>query len=269
MKKVRFFVTSIILCSLVFSCSNPVNDVEVNVSNSFVDNVLKDEILKEDSNIDEVIDQLNSFTEGTHKLVVIANSQKELNDLGEVMKNKRPGFMVDIDLSQCDPEVFQNGMGGHAFEFWHCLRSIKFPEGLRSLPVFNSWGIVECCDNLEEVYLPDSIEEIGNWTFRGCLKLKNIKLPKNLKKIGNWAFSETGIESLTIPQGVSSIGCNNFHRYIGEIEIMIKRIVFEDNKATWQVGGSKEYSLEGKTPEEIAEEFKSPDNRDKSWTKIK
>lgn len=41
---------------------------------------------------------------------------------------------------------------------------------------------------LEELELPDSVTEIGDWFCRKCTSLKKVKLPKKLKKIGENSF---------------------------------------------------------------------------------
>ena len=48
--------------------------------------------------------------------------------------------------------------------------------------------------NIEKVILPDSVKEIGQYAFSGCINLKKINLPKSLKRIWNGAFM--GCESL-------------------------------------------------------------------------
>lgn len=49
--------------------------------------------------------------------------------------------------------------------------------------------------SVREIYLPPTLEEIGNQAFDGCRSLTNIQFPPNLKRIGRWAFQ--GCESLT------------------------------------------------------------------------
>ena len=56
---------------------------------------------------------------------------------------------------------------------------------------------------IEELILPDSVEEIGVGSFAGCRNLKTIKFSKNLKKIGDYAFSGcTSLTNISLPESV-------------------------------------------------------------------
>ena len=58
---------------------------------------------------------------------------------------------------------------------------------------------------ITEVVLPVEIEEIRAGAFSGCRKLKSISIPEGITSIEEHAFSDTGIDSFTIPYSVSSI----------------------------------------------------------------
>ena len=72
--------------------------------------------------------------------------------------------------------------------------------------------LFEDCDNLESVYLPNSVTEIGDYAFsitepyaavtRG---LKEVTLPSNLKSIGKYAFQHTRLTTVTVPASVTTI----------------------------------------------------------------
>ncbi len=59
------------------------------------------------------------------------------------------------------------------------------------------------------VTMPDTVTEIADYAFYGCL-LKKIALSANLKKIGVSAFSETSLTSVKIPSKVTKIPNNLF-----------------------------------------------------------
>ena len=64
---------------------------------------------------------------------------------------------------------------------------------------------------LEEVYLNDNIEIIGDNAFRDNPKLSNIRFPKKLKSIGNGAFNNCkGLDHIDIPTSVTYIGSTAF-----------------------------------------------------------
>lgn len=66
------------------------------------------------------------------------------------------------------------------------------------------------CTKLTTVDIGDGVESIGERCFQDCENLKQVKLGAKLKTIGEMAFCYTGIESLTIPSGVTAIGDSAF-----------------------------------------------------------
>ena len=62
-----------------------------------------------------------------------------------------------------------------------------------------------------DLNLPDSIEEIGDFTFSGITVFGKLSLPSHLKKIGDFAFRHFSCEGdLILPSGLESIGENAF-----------------------------------------------------------
>ncbi len=118
--------------------------------------------------------------------------------------------------------------------FPYGITSLSVPEGIKTIGfrAFNDQ------DQIGFLYLPDSLQTIGDSAFSGCVNLTVIdtpsgmhtddnyygiqNLPKSLEKIGNNAFydcsSLTGF--LEIPYGVSIIG-NNAFSYCSGLDCII------------------------------------------------
>ena len=61
-------------------------------------------------------------------------------------------------------------------------------------------------ESIENISLPDDIENIPAYAFSGCLSLKNIKFSDKIKTIGDSAFIDCdSLEEITIPGNVESI----------------------------------------------------------------
>lgn len=64
--------------------------------------------------------------------------------------------------------------------------------------------------NLQEIIIPDSVTEIGQFAFLDCKSLQKVVLPKGLKKIPDMCFKNTPLNELTIPNTVETIGKSAF-----------------------------------------------------------
>lgn len=97
-------------------------------------------------------------------------------------------------------------IGNHAF--YRCvMKTVSLPSGLNRI---GSSAFSECT-TLTEITLPDKITTIEYGVFNGCYGLKNITLPAGLKSIGDSAFSGCGnLEGITLPSGLNSIGKSAF-----------------------------------------------------------
>lgn len=79
------------------------------------------------------------------------------------------------------------------------------------LAPYNNWN-----DNtVEEVVLPKTIREIGEYSFHECKKLKSITLNKGLEIIGKRAFKNCfALKEIVIPASVKKIGSDCFQELL-------------------------------------------------------
>ena len=61
------------------------------------------------------------------------------------------------------------------------------------------------CIKLETVKLPSTLTEIGTWCFNKCSALQFISFPESLTKINTFSFSYSGLNNLTLPQGLTKL----------------------------------------------------------------
>lgn len=69
----------------------------------------------------------------------------------------------------------------------------------------------EGCVNLTNVVMANSVTGLGKSVFEGCKKLSNLGLSSKLTTIGESAFCSTGIESITIPEGITTVSKDMFN----------------------------------------------------------
>lgn len=67
----------------------------------------------------------------------------------------------------------------------------------------------------KEYSIPESVTSIGDYAFAGCQYMLNITMPDNITNMGEYAFANSMLESVTIPNSVTSLErgifmrCNN------------------------------------------------------------
>lgn len=103
----------------------------------------------------------------------------------------------------------------YAFSNQTNLIEIELPNSLLYLGTedtsFSEYGYVfNYCTGLTTIKIPAGVKDIVRYTFRGS-GLKTIELPETLESIGNSSFrSCTSLESIVIPDKVRTIGKNTF-----------------------------------------------------------
>ena len=69
------------------------------------------------------------------------------------------------------------------------------------------------CSGLEEVTLPEQIESVGLWGFRGCTSLKTIHFGNKISQISDYAFNScTSLDNVAFPESMTSIADNSFSK---------------------------------------------------------
>ncbi len=59
--------------------------------------------------------------------------------------------------------------------------------------------------NISDVTLPEGLLSIGRSTFNRCYNLKNMTIPETVQELGSYSIQMTGLESIVVPQSVTTI----------------------------------------------------------------
>ena len=95
-----------------------------------------------------------------------------------------------------------------AYSFNGCkgITEVKLPEGVVSI---GNYAFNEC-EALKTVKLPQTLTSIGQYGFNGCTSLTSIDLPASLRSIGTFGFAYSGLTSIDVPEGITTIEIGTF-----------------------------------------------------------
>ncbi len=118
-----------------------------------------------------------------------------------------PSTIYRADISPYKFSV--TSIGGSAFSGCRRLTSLTIPEGVTSIGdrVFSG------CSNLTSIVIPSSVISLG-MKVCGNSSIRSVTFGDNsqLTSIGDDVFNSSSLESITIPEGVTSIGNNAFSK---------------------------------------------------------
>ena len=95
--------------------------------------------------------------------------------------------------------------------------------------IMNNRLVAVAAGGLTEYTIPDSVTEIGDYTFYNCYSLESVTIPDRITEIGKRAFYMCiSLKSITIPDSVTTIGREAFGGCGGELIINNRKLVETD-----------------------------------------
>lgn len=80
------------------------------------------------------------------------------------------------------------------------LKAARVHPGIRRLDFsFSEFSF------LEQIDLPEGLEEIGHNAFAGCFKLRELQIPDSVRILGKYAFDSCAFCKINLPEGVTEI----------------------------------------------------------------
>lgn len=162
------------------------------------------------NHIDAEEEEPEEITEGWKVLKRLNTKALKSEDAREVLKSVMQSGSVDQNL-QIEGDTLIKYLGVDAF--------VEVPDGIRII----ADSAFEYCMEVQEVYLPDSVERIGKHAFQGS-GIKKIHLPESIKTIDIYAFSGTPLEYTELPENLQELGHSAF-RYCR----MLKKAKFPEH----------------------------------------
>ena len=145
----------------------------------------------------------------------------------DIEQAKRDGTYPNVDLNNIDVSELGNDDLTGLFSSKNYMINPNISDwNIKSIPskFFNSNEQIEeftipnsvenignfsfqYCSNLTSITIPNSVTSIGGYAFFRCRSLTSVNIPNSVTSIGDAAFSDcSGLNSVTIPNSVTSIG---------------------------------------------------------------
>lgn len=143
--------------------------------------------------------------------VIIGYAEKLQNEV----KLKIPSRCVRIEIGSYD------GYGGTR-SFCSSIKTVEIPNTVTEMGGWSFSGF----QTLESVTLSESLTRIGDDEFNDCYNLSSITIPNSVTSIGDCAFYNcASLNSVTIPSSITSIEGHTFHGCTGLSSITIPNSV--------------------------------------------
>ncbi len=154
--------------------------------------------------------------------------------LADLQKIKSDQELDELAFSKCIGRVQERLSTNAAIQVHLDLSAIDWLEEV-DLLVYRSTSLVGItlppsiqrvyfngCHSLQEVVLPEGLEEVGSFCFMDCHSLERVGLPSTVKKIDSSAFRNCRrLTQLELPEGLEAVGYDAFGgcRRLGRIRI--------------------------------------------------
>ena len=112
--------------------------------------------------------------------------------------------LVDLDMSHVNGKYIHiNNICNKANK----LKQVRLPNNINSIGTYAFKG----CLSLTSIVIPDSVTSIGSHAFNNCFSLTSVTITDSVTTIGNYAFDGCqSLTSVTIPDSVTSISDHAF-----------------------------------------------------------
>ena len=127
-------------------------------------------------------------------------------------------YCVDIKAVNIGSEV--TSIGNNAFVYCTALSSVTIPGNVKTIgdSAFSN------CTSLTSITIADGVELIDDYTFY-YTRLSSVTVPGSVKSLGRCAFALSALKSVTLCEGVETIGIRAFEHCSGITEISIPSTV--------------------------------------------
>ena len=133
--------------------------------------------------------------------VPACSSLKSFTWPAAVTEIRSSSFRLCVSLKSVSIPPTVTAINSQAFDECHSLTSVTIPTGVTAIKSYAFRG----CDAMPKVDMPNTVTTIGMGAFINCRALNSVSLPTSVTSLGDNIFQNSGITSLAIPTGITTI----------------------------------------------------------------
>lgn len=141
----------------------------------------------------------NTFSSSSISEINVPSSVIEINEGAFANCNKLKSIVLPSSLRKIGFRVFRQCNGLKIVDMSLCN-----VENLEDEMFFS-------CSNLSSVELPYNLKKIGNSVFGACSRLENLHIPDSVEEIGIYSFTASGLSNFNIPVSINKIDRYTFN----------------------------------------------------------
>ena len=162
------------------------------------------------------------YSRDKQTLVLASSGRNGVVNIPEGTKTIANGAFMKSNVREVNCPDSLEYIKDNAFYACSFLKKVNFGKGLKQIgdSFRNASGVFAYCYVLNDVVIPSSIEEIGNFAFFHCDELSNVTFNEGIRGIGLSAFTFCpNLTNVELPASLIDVGLESFQ---GVLNITVK-----------------------------------------------
>lgn len=162
------------------------------------------------------------YSRDKQTLVLASSGRNGVVNIPEGTKTIANGAFMKSNVCEVNCPDSLEYIKDNAFYACSFLKKVNFGKGLKQIgdSFRNSSGVFAYCYVLNDVVIPSSVEEIGNFAFFDCDELSNVTFNEGIRGIGLSAFSFCPkLTDVVLPASLIDAGLESFQ---GVLNVTVK-----------------------------------------------
>lgn len=157
------------------------------------------------------------YSRDKQTLVLASSGRNGVVNIPEGTKTIANGAFMKSNVREVNCPDSLEYIKDNAFYACSFLKKVNFGKGLKQIgdSFRNASGVFAYCYVLNDVVIPSSVEEIGNFAFFHCDELSNVTFNEGIRGIGLSAFTSCpNLTNVELPASLIDVGLESFQEVL-------------------------------------------------------